>query len=87
MGDDTLALCVDRLVFNVAIGNCDAHGKNYSLLHTTEGTRLAPRHTISFDILPAVKDEDSYFLLPSPAHAAAPQASTVCPTAAASIPR
>lgn len=30
------------LVFNYLIGNCDAHGKNFSLLRTDEGPALAP---------------------------------------------
>ncbi|MFC1679313.1 type II toxin-antitoxin system HipA family toxin [Elusimicrobiota bacterium] len=30
------------VVFNVLIGNCDAHAKNLSLLYTGEGIRLAP---------------------------------------------
>jgi len=30
------------LVFNVLIGNCDAHGKNYSLLYDSEAPSLAP---------------------------------------------
>ena len=36
-----------RLVtFNVAIGNCDAHGKNFTLLHLAEGIRLAPGYDL-----------------------------------------
>ncbi len=36
-----------RLVtFNVAIGNCDAHGKNFTLLHLGEGIRLAPGYDL-----------------------------------------
>jgi serine/threonine-protein kinase HipA len=30
------------LLFNVLIGNCDAHGKNYSLLYDSEAPGLAP---------------------------------------------
>jgi serine/threonine-protein kinase HipA len=30
------------LVFNVLIGNCDAHGKNYSLLYDSPAPSLAP---------------------------------------------
>jgi len=33
---------LDVVVFNYLIGNGDAHGKNFSLLHETRGTRLAP---------------------------------------------
>jgi len=38
-------LCAATL--NVALGNCDAHGKNFSLLHTQTGVlRLAPLYDI-----------------------------------------
>jgi len=30
------------LVFNILIGNCDAHGKNYSLLYDSEAPNLSP---------------------------------------------
>jgi serine/threonine-protein kinase HipA len=30
------------LLFNILIGNCDAHGKNYSLLYDSEAPNLAP---------------------------------------------
>ena len=33
-------------VVNALLGNCDAHGKNLSLLHTTEGVQLAPAYDI-----------------------------------------
>jgi len=33
---------IDIALFNVLVGNCDAHGKNYSLLYRGEGTTLAP---------------------------------------------
>jgi serine/threonine-protein kinase HipA len=32
----------DVVTFNFLIGNHDAHGKNFSLLHAREGTRVAP---------------------------------------------
>lgn len=38
---DTLRL-VDAASFNFLIGNHDAHGKNFALLHAADGTRLAP---------------------------------------------
>jgi serine/threonine-protein kinase HipA len=38
---DVLAL-LDVTVFNVAVGNCDAHAKNFSLLHDGPQPRLAP---------------------------------------------
>ncbi len=34
------------LVFNVLIGNCDAHGKNYSLLYDSPAPRLAPLYDL-----------------------------------------
>jgi serine/threonine-protein kinase HipA len=34
------------LVFNVLIGNCDAHGKNYSLLYDSRAPRLAPLYDL-----------------------------------------
>lgn len=33
---------LDALIFNVLIGNADAHGKNYSLIYHTFSRRLAP---------------------------------------------
>lgn len=38
---DVLAL-LDLTVFNVAVGNCDAHAKNFSLLYDGARPRLAP---------------------------------------------
>jgi serine/threonine-protein kinase HipA len=37
---------IQALAFNVLIGNCDAHGKNYSFLVTNEGLRLAPLYDV-----------------------------------------
>ena len=38
-----LGALLHALVFNLAVGNNDAHGKNFALLHRTDGTtRLAP---------------------------------------------
>lgn len=34
------------LVFNALIGNCDAHGKNYSLLYDSPAPRLAPLYDL-----------------------------------------
>jgi serine/threonine-protein kinase HipA len=40
-------LLTSALVFNYLIGNMDAHGKNFSLLHTTQhNVRLAPFYDI-----------------------------------------
>ena len=36
----------NRIIFNYLIGNTDAHGKNFSLLYTEEGIRLAPAYDI-----------------------------------------
>jgi serine/threonine-protein kinase HipA len=32
----------DVVIFNVLVGNADAHGKNFSILYTPGGPRLAP---------------------------------------------
>ncbi len=37
-----LSSLLDVAIFNVIIGNADAHGKNFSLLYTKDGLRLAP---------------------------------------------
>jgi serine/threonine-protein kinase HipA len=42
------------LVFNILIGNCDAHGKNYSLLYDSRAPRLAPLYDL---VSTAVYDE------------------------------
>jgi serine/threonine-protein kinase HipA len=42
---DVLAL-LDAAIFNVIIGNCDAHGKNFSLLYQAGETRLAPLYDL-----------------------------------------
>lgn len=36
----------DAAVFNLVIGNADAHGKNFSLLYHPDGTRLAPLYDL-----------------------------------------
>lgn len=33
---------LDAVIFNYLVGNADAHGKNFSLLHQRRGVRLAP---------------------------------------------
>lgn len=35
-----------RVIFNYLIGNADAHGKNFALLHEAEGPRLAPAYDL-----------------------------------------
>lgn len=37
---------IDRVAFNYAVGNADAHAKNFSLLHGNEGMRLAPGYDL-----------------------------------------
>lgn len=37
---------INRVVFNYFIGNCDAHGKNFSLLYNTPTPNLAPAYDI-----------------------------------------
>ncbi len=45
------------LTLNVAIGNCDAHAKNFSLLHTESGAlRLAPLYDLLSTRLYPLKD-------------------------------
>ena len=42
-----LGALLDAVVFNFAIGNNDAHGKNFALLHREDGTiRLAPLYDL-----------------------------------------
>jgi serine/threonine-protein kinase HipA len=42
---DVLKL-LDAVIFNVIVGNADAHGKNFSILHDAEGPRLAPLYDL-----------------------------------------
>jgi serine/threonine-protein kinase HipA len=37
---------LDAAIFNLIIGNADAHGKNYSLLHGADGATLAPLYDL-----------------------------------------
>lgn len=37
---------LDAAIFNLIIGNADAHGKNFSLLHTPAGVALAPLYDL-----------------------------------------
>ncbi|HEY5409826.1 MAG TPA: type II toxin-antitoxin system HipA family toxin [Caulobacteraceae bacterium] len=37
---------LDAAIFNVAVGNADAHGKNYSLLYRPEGLGFAPLYDL-----------------------------------------
>lgn len=42
---DVLKL-LDAAIFNLIVGNADAHGKNFSILHDGEGPRLAPLYDL-----------------------------------------
>lgn len=42
---DVLKL-LDAVIFNVIVGNADAHGKNFSILYDAEGPRLAPLYDL-----------------------------------------
>ena len=52
---DVLKL-LDAVIFNVIVGNADAHGKNFSILYGTDGPRLAPLYdllaTVAYPELP-----------------------------------
>ena len=37
---------LDAVIFNYLVGNTDAHAKNFSILHTAEGMRLAPLYDL-----------------------------------------
>jgi len=41
-----LAALLDAVIFNLLIGNNDAHGKNFALLHSGGGARLAPLYDL-----------------------------------------
>ncbi|MCU1475445.1 MAG: type toxin-antitoxin system HipA family toxin [Subtercola sp.] len=57
--DDAVSRFFEANVFNWIISGTDAHAKNYSLLHTTRGTTLAPLYDVAsslpYDDLPARK--------------------------------
>jgi len=38
---------LDAVIFNILIGNNDAHGKNFSFLYAAEGSTLAPLYDLS----------------------------------------
>ena len=49
---------LDYVIFNVLIGNHDAHAKNFSLLHTPRGAVLAPLYdTLSTAVYPHLTDK------------------------------
>jgi len=50
-----LARLLDAVLFNLFVGNRDAHGKNFSLLFTDEGLQLAPLYDVlSTDVYPGL---------------------------------
>lgn len=54
---DVLKL-LDAVIFNVIVGNADAHGKNFSLLVTHTGRRLAPLYDLlSTVVYPSLKNQ------------------------------
>lgn len=54
---ESLDTFLRALTLNVALGNCDAHGKNFSLLHTEAGgLRLAPLYDLMATRLYPVDD-------------------------------
>ncbi len=46
-----LARLLDAVLLNFLIGNNDAHGKNYSLLHGEQGAELAPLYDLSSTVV------------------------------------
>lgn len=42
---------LDATVFNLVVGNADAHGKNFSFLHEAAGTRFAPLYDLLSTVL------------------------------------
>lgn len=49
---------VDFVIFNVLVGNHDAHGKNFSLIYTTQGIVLAPCYDVlSTAVYPNLTDK------------------------------
>lgn len=54
----SLETLLRAVTLNVALGNCDAHGKNFSLLHTESGAlRLAPLYDLLSTRLYPVDDK------------------------------
>ena len=54
--DDLISL-LELVTFNVVIGNCDAHGKNFTLLHLPDGIRLAPGYDLMSTLCYTQHDE------------------------------
>lgn len=48
---------IDRLFFNLLVGNCDAHGKNFALLFKAGGAELAPAYDLlSTQLYPSLSE-------------------------------
>ena len=56
-------LFFERVVFNFLIGNGDAHFKNFSVSHRSDGIRLSPAYDIVSSKLVIPKEEDSALTL------------------------
>ncbi|WP_025660762.1 type II toxin-antitoxin system HipA family toxin [Rhizobium sp. IBUN] len=41
-----IAKLLDAAIFNLIVGNADAHGKNYSILYDSQGPRMAPLYDL-----------------------------------------
>lgn len=57
---------IDRLFFNLLIGNCDAHGKNFALLFKASGAELAPAYDLlSTQVYPSLSEAFSMRIGPA----------------------
>jgi serine/threonine-protein kinase HipA len=57
---------VERLFFNLLIGNCDAHGKNFALLFKAGGAELAPAYDLlSTQVYPSLSEAFSMRIGPA----------------------
>ncbi|SCW48230.1 serine/threonine-protein kinase HipA [Rhizobium mongolense subsp. loessense] len=46
-----IAKLLDAAIFNLIVGNADAHGKNYSILYDDQGPRIAPLYDLLSTVL------------------------------------
>lgn len=58
-----LELFLKQLIFSMLVGNCDAHFKNFALLESYNGLRLAPCYDILNTLIYTEKNYDSRFAL------------------------
>ena len=57
---------LERLFFNLLIGNCDAHGKNFALLFKAGGAELAPAYDLlSTQVYPSLSEAFSMRIGPA----------------------